>query len=48
MPRHRVGKALKLALECLLIVVLVTVSFVAIYYVHKYFFAKVLEAMIYV
>jgi hypothetical protein len=48
MPRSRVGKALKLALEFFLIAVLVTIFFVAIYYVHKYFFAKVLEAMIYV
>ncbi|MCL7389005.1 MAG: hypothetical protein LZ173_03600 [Thaumarchaeota archaeon] len=48
MSRHRVGKILKLALECFLIVVLVTASFIAIYYVHKFFFAKVLEAMIYV
>jgi len=48
MPRSRVGKALKFALECFLIVVLVTASFIAIYYVHKYFFAKVLEAMMHV
>jgi hypothetical protein len=48
MPRSRVGKALRLALEFFLIAVLVIAFFIAIYYVHKYFFASVLEAMIHV
>jgi hypothetical protein len=48
MPRSRFRKTLKLALEFFLIVVFVTAFFVAIYYVHKYFFAKVLEAMMHV